>query len=932
MPKPLTIESSTLHIALATYPKRQADEYIKAVKKTYRSFKTDFSDNYQGNSQEINAKGLKKKPKTDHTYEPLVYHIFGSYDVAFITVIDSYKFAQKLFLPKENDIANERDFNPNSYQILTGLCPQINPDFELKNLYDKNINKTFVNICNIKLNNGFLIGNGIDLFSLVMEYIDCRIREFKGFTTTDPCCYDYILLQSFSWFEICLTLFDDSIEPISKIITTLRGTTLEDLIKYNPERGLRILKNSLYWESGKGGEDNIRNSHIFADTHSHFGVKYERFIKKTPFNKDGEDFILSTDIEFLVKPGHIGDLIEDLEKIKDSDGNCIFNTEESFFITGKSDYIIPEKLRISFENNHKLFLKLRDSKSTLMHYIRSIKTRPLFTSHENSKPNKQKGLLHFSDYLNAFSIKMTSIQKIDENLKKLKVSRPIRQKISKVLFNYNNGINDPVLFLYFLDFKILMTQLEILVQDETYNFTQQINRNNEDLFKPVSEIEEKLEILLKVFEEGFHVRMLNCYQFEEIYDFDLDLNSSLSQLLTTYNTLVTEVTNIHIPGYSSGQVVQVNLQNTVSNFFSINYNVYHLALPEFVLFTITKEIFNPMREIKSFNGFFYELDNLVKNDADLQDLVGRDLLDTDYIINDIIRIIYVCNFDMKLNDFWLWTDALQTSSQYDSLGAFREKPFTVMLFRIMLIASFFDPAHIDDMTCPIPELSSYWFKYFSEYKKKVESVMKKQNFVDAISNICKKIINVSHLQKEIPISTQLSWVSTDDCENKIENIISNFKVFTEKDSELSAKFRIKIHNQYAFFEKFKGEIIDGNNLFFESDETNYLKKHHFIYGLAYTYLRIIFDHNDGKIYFLRRNWEDGVIHEYFKNNNQQLYTIDPMGGVFFFDKEKATKYYKMRNAVLESLWDFALIAKKDFIKHHFQLLEYGKNEKITMVE
>jgi hypothetical protein len=910
--KPLVIESSTLHIALATYPKRKAEEYIAAVKASYIKFKTDFNNNF--------------KPITaveEASYSPLVYHIFGSYDVAFISVIDSDKFAQKLFLPEDKSNINTEpaQFSPHSYQILTGLCPAINDGFSLFEFHTKNRDKTFVNICNIKLNNGFLIGTGLELFNLVIRYIDYKIKESKSEEFTG-CCYDYVLLQSFSWFEICLVLFDNTIKPISDIITNLRETTLNDLMNFDEEKGQIILEQCLY-QNRKDylnvTDEDIKYSHIFADTHSHFGVQYERFAREDPFTEEDQ---LITEIEYLVKPGHIGDLIEELEKI-DSGAKKIFKTDETYFITGKSDYSIPETIRTSFENNHQFFIKLRQKEDNkILDYIRGVKTRPLF-SFQKPKPNSdsEKGILNFSDVLKDFSISLSKQKKIDLDLKSLKVSRPIRQKISKVIFNYNNGINDPVLFLYFLDFRILIHQLIYLVKDSVGKFDENF-LDSDSKFHSVDSLEITLDDLLKVFEEGYHVRMLNCYQFEEIYDFDLDLNSSLAQLLTTYNTLVTEVTNIHLPNYINGQVVQVNLQNTVSNRYGINYNVYHLSLPEFILFTITKEIFNPMREIEAIknSGYFNQLDTLIHNNPHLSSLQENELLDIDYLINDIIRCIYVCNFDINLHDFWIWTDALQTSSHYDSLGSFKERNFTAILFRNMLLRSIIDKDSINDIKCPIPELANYWYKHFSNYKTMIIEIGEDKNskFLELISKIYMIIID-----QKVSNERSVSCSFTDDENRKIEQISEKINIYSQfpvdEKTTLKAYFNSKIRNQYTLYPEFSTKITNGNTLKFPySMNGQLLSKKQFIYGLAYTYLRQIFEKNEGKIYFLRRDWKDGSIHPYFNQKDSKLYTIDPMGGVFFFDKENAKDYHKMRNAVLESLWHFALVTKKDFIDHQYE--------------
>ena len=53
----------------------------------------------------------------------------------------------------------------------------------------------------------------------------------------------------------------------------------------------------------------------------------------------------------------------------------------------------------------------------------------------------------------------------------------------------------------------------------------------------VKEIEKKLNYYIEVFQESYNVRFLNGYLFENISDFDLDFNSSIQQLLTSYGLI-----------------------------------------------------------------------------------------------------------------------------------------------------------------------------------------------------------------------------------------------------------------------------------------------------------------------------------------------------------------------------------------------------------
>ncbi|MDZ7899123.1 MAG: hypothetical protein U5N85_14010 [Arcicella sp.] len=124
-----------------------------------------------------------------------------------------------------------------------------------------------------------------------------------------------------------------------------------------------------------------------------------------------------------------------------------------------------------------------------------------------------------------------------------------------------------------------------------------------------------------------------------------------------------------------------------------------------------------MRDIEVTKILLQQIEFLIESDDELRYWKEQDFLDINYLINDILRVIYVCNFDLKLHDYWLWTDALQTSNQFDSLGNFQERSFIPMLSRIMLLSKFFDKNHIDDLECPVPELANYWHKWLFKLKE-----------------------------------------------------------------------------------------------------------------------------------------------------------------------------------------------------------------------
>lgn len=857
MPTPST--PLTLHIALATYPKGQSKKYVQSIKSYYQSFKEKARNNYS-DADENSLKGL---------YSPLTFHVFGNFDIAFISLIDNNKFTQKIFFPESDGPELLSGVDTNSYQVLNGIL-STDSLLTIEATFERCNERKYICICNLKLSNGFLVGNGQHYLKAVRAIVEQKIKSFSQDSNAK---IEFIVVQSFSWFEITVLLFIDEADKIADIIGSIRDISLDELNNYEV-----LIENSLYYLYEKSYEI-LKKYNIFADSQSYLGVSFDQFS-----DSKFEDLPFDTQIEWQVKPGKLSNLIKELKDLK------IINSSETdisiFSIPGKSDYWIPTEGDRS--NNHKLFQHLlsaevaenqetgEEKNTELRKYMRRYKTRTLiplnkFDKESYSSVNTSNP---FKDYL---YYKPVEIKDIYNNLKALKISRHIRQKINKIYFNYNTGIQDPILCIYFNDFYYFLRHLQNVIKIEHERFTNSFSEWKQGVTekpKSVYEIEKILGGFIQAFEEGYHIRTLNCYQFEEIYDFDLDLNSSIQQLLTTYNTIVADIADQLIDsrakrGYGHPQIVQLNLQNTVSTNISINYNVYHLAAPEFVFFTLIKEILNSVARDQ--NPLYHTIQEIQKSfdsidDAYIEDLKREGLILPQYYAIDAVQLQLVCNSNIALFEYWFWMYNFQNTSMYSTKGAFEEHHFKKELFRLVFLVAVFAPDYLEQLECPINEVMSYWYRYLPDTKRAIRKLFKEQK----------------HLQKEIYEKVKLQFVSfippTDDFEKFYEGYEKNFN-------------DIPIH--------------------YNDD----LEKAHLINKLMYAYLRYIYEKNDKKVSILRRNWVDGTpMSAFIKDSKQkQLFLVDPLGGLFFTSIVKEKEYYTIQNAMLQALWHFGLLSKKDFL-------------------
>ncbi|HAO09433.1 MAG TPA: hypothetical protein DCQ50_21175, partial [Chryseobacterium sp.] len=555
--------------------------------------------------------------------------------------------------------------------------------------------------------------------------------------------------------------------------------------------------------------------------------------------------------------------------------------------------------------------------------------------------SSKEGVTDFIERLKELAIPVGKIIAINEQLKKLKVSRQIRAKVIKIFHNYNNGIQDPVLYTYFLDFGFFISNLIKRVKHYSNQFDRILKDNSDYVDINTQEIESNLFKLIDIFQESFNIRMLNCFKYEDITDFDLDFNSSIQQLLTTYNTVAIAIgNNIYAKEEEEvlyGPIVRLNFKNTVSSYDSINYNVYNFLSPEVVFFTVVKEIMNHFSVQKEL-GFNKEIDILkgdfekgIKSINYLLDYYESGLIDFDYYFIDIIRYIIVCNHDISLFQYWFWQINLQNSSMYDAIGVMRENHFKVELFRICFLAKLFDEQTF--LECPIPELENYWERYYHKTIEAIDLLFDKSpqlitqfrkltfeqagRYLQTIQNNDVKEVILSFKSKNNYMTNDSDY-KQEQFRKKIDEFIKEIEIESaprEYGFQSKLSFSLTYYNDYlSIFKNLNKQAIEDGQPILYKKETH---GHPIAYlnGLMYSYLFHLLEKNK-KINFLRRSWSDGKPLKSFieVSNSDALYFIDQTGSIFFTDSAKVNQYFKMRNGVLQSLFDFSNKQKVQIFK------------------
>lgn len=885
-----------IHVALSKYPLGYEKEYITNLNSLYTKYRGEI-EKYIESSRLLTP---AEKEKLEELYKPAIFHVYSHFDVAFISLVDNFKFPQRVFEPHHNQ--GDEKIKSVSYQILsggiftTGKSP--NPNFILQ------ANPEFVKIIQLKINNGLLIGNGAKLF----EESIALIEEVLLKTGIDK----YIFVNSYNWGEITIICVNESPDTLAKALMRIRLLTIEN-IKNTAARDA-IKTNSLYtyW-----GEKNITHSHLFSETLSYLGVNFNEYgnVKSTTkFN---------TQIEWQIKPGHFPFFAREMENSPLAIGATYKNV---YFKNGKTDYLILEKKAETIGSNKKLFDILR-SKHPVLSHIRKIKTKPLFNLDADiqNEVNVIKGMNDegpCNTESNLSQYKIIDTKEVANILRKLNVSRNTRKKVNKIVYNYNLGIQDPVLYIYFIDLynllqHVFIRDLRLLaneteksihrgcLSDELKKLAKKFNSNALVPLKTVFIQEELIDVYVDVFQEALEDRILNNYNYEDINEFSLDINSSLTNLVSSLDTIIKFYGTCFRDSDGNSIITTINENETMSNKLSVNYNIEHITNVPLIFATLIKEILNVQQTDFSkdeaakrrYDKLNEEFEHLIKHKKDDEQQALYDVLDKinfDYFEIDYKKYFLTYLTDTNLFIFWHWTYALQCTHLYNSIGYFDEISFVKELFRLLLLLKAVKPSKVDDLACPIPELRTYWDKYYNRIKKLADLIAGTEAFDDMCkllkSETYEGLDNIDYKDTE---ANAKHIFSSNKIESFIDSLFSNAKVLSEK----------KISH---FYNLINTEI---DNILTNENANNKASYYRILTYISFYNLKLIQGKFNHSFSILRRDYENGNPLEHFLAGDKKWY-IDPFGGFFINDITEREDYMLTNNKMLYLIWHLGIIRKK----------------------
>jgi hypothetical protein len=833
----------TYHIALTTLPTNKTiDECNTIIKnKYYDGFKTSLLDNCEISKKVEYIDYLEG----NNLYCPEAYYMFGSnFKMAYVSVIDSLKFIHNTFSFKEF---------ANASQIITGipLGKTFNSQLFVKPQESKEF--TFIGITHLKLDNNILVSKGIDFLEKAIKKIEKVLNKTE-----------FQLMQSFAWCEITLIQFGKTPKDIYTNVNKIRALHGTDIF------------DGIY-----------SDAHIFAESSTQLGINYAQFMAD---NFDTKSVVgLVSEFEWHVRPGHEG-------YINDA-GLLLAQTNLTL---GKTDYNSVAK-DATLASSKQLLALFNDKKKlkTYTHHVFHTENKLSF---KQQKFNAKKSFEHKANPEN--SIRTSLLKRFDDikiddiniHLKQLYISRQCRLNIRKIYHNLHHVMNDQVLSFFFIDmlhyFEFIANEIDEKVKLRDKLMNDNNNFTNKERIKKFDEINTYEQILItriEQFEKAYLLRCLNAYLHEELPDFQTEHSTSILHIISMYSSfcfVILEALNQE----KKPILVSVHNKSNVTILNNINYSVQILFSPEFVFFTITREVINTIigvKEADAYSEFKKQLEAICMKDAFLAYLLNKNvkdaILNVDYFISDYIRCRYTCFGEYDLFDHWTWMLQCQTPAFYNCFGEVEQDQFTATIIRLIVLRKLL--YLIDDskdgsgkMTCPFPELSALWDAYYQKIQNKIDKVF--TNLSDKESEELKKIA------------------------------IRFIRQFKSIENE-------KL-NHTDYFNYSKDGIINGTaDVIKDGKDDDTETRHRDIRLYMYAYLKTIKTLNGDKVRNLWRCKITGTPLPVpsIDDNEKVLYFADPNGGIFIKSYKNQNIYFTMRNKCLQNIWHIATLNKQAQIKN-----------------
>lgn len=872
----------------------------------------------------------------DLLFKPKAYCLFGNFDLAILSLVDSFGLATRSFHPFSHFINDEQNdeasYTPHNYtfHVISGLAPQLSIiDDQEPSLLERakttflaaKNNHPFIGISSFKFNNSLITGGGGELVDMTLRAIRSRL---SGAQKNSEWSFQYLIFYSFSWHELSIVFFSDRYTTIADQVFKIRELTVENLREvcqpntaYNYDRvtSSSLLHQLLEDDPREKETDKLHNAHLFVHSNTIFGYDSDIIVGDqsdvTYQSEEGVTFRIKWDI----KPGHLSAFLNDLGTLENTSIAQLIR-EKGRVTAGRGDYayVIEENAMSRFVEIVKLIIG-----SPLSKHVRKVNTTPTFSSKFRKDDGRNVDLdKHYlvNDKLASYRFKLQEISELRVKLRKLRLPKIIQEKVNNMYTIFNDGISDPILYNYFVELRPYLEEIINLIE----LFVELSDK------QAVLDITELLNAITRDFEMAYQNRFGQSYIMNEITDFNLKFNGGIQQLVSLFDGAYKTLTSFFEEGeYSRSMAYVAGVSNTMSDLLSVRLNYFHLYQPVFFAATATHEAANFIPERYYISA---DVDEEVKQlfaaiKSQEEELEQQHLR---YFLVDIVTYYTAFAEDFELFQYWRWSVYMQMGIAYNVDGSLKQDSFNMLFKRLYLVAhltnnsAFFEGA----IHPPFKPLNSFfieaWETAYLHAKTKGASFLKEHK---PLLNTAKSIA-MSYLL--VDLFKDIKDINEEELHDKIQ---SRFKADPEtyekmrdyQDKEPQNNYfgnnhyeRIAYARKYHIkdiSEEIRERLSQGQTYSFVRKRKHphlaYAQDSFFLQALMLTYLKLIKTLNDDIIAILPRSSDTGKIERQKLIEEGASFHIwfDPLGGFFTTCAAIRAKHFRLRSAFLKSLWDFS---------------------------
>lgn len=950
-------ENYGIFLGLLTMPFGQEKDFIKyEIENLFEQYK----ENVQNN---LNQSVSKNTEFSRYLYRPRPYCLFGSFDLAVISLVDDFGLATRHFHPfsplvsdklKKDKEEEKTNYQPSNYtfHIISGLAPDLRYiDSKESKLLERARqtflnNKTkdypFIGITSLKVNNALLVGGGGDTIDIILQEVQAVLSEAE---LKDNATLNYCISHSLSWHELTIVFFSNSFEVIAEQVFALRKLTLKDAKPRESHSEARkkiyddCKRNSLLYhfledEKIADSAERTEAAHLFVHTHTIFGYDLNILFDNRRFDKT-LDKELNFQMNWDIKPGHLSAFRGALEAKVASSPEYEF-LKNGRITAGRGDYTytITQNAMEGFRKLINIIIGEKDEKYPLKQHIRQLNTVPEFTRkfpRDSKVISSLDNQYPFHDYLHRFQFSLEEIESVRRTLKKLRVSKVVREKISNMYTICNDGISDKILYGYFIELKPFLKKIKETLEGWS---------EDQQGLLHVYDISSDLNAMAQNFEAAYQNRLGQSYIMNEITDHNLKFNGGIQQLVTAYDGAYKRLTALLGEKESGNSIAYISgFQNIESDILSVRLNYFHLYQPEFFVASATHEAANFF-----FDRFRIEEDEAQEEDAfeivDIKKLFGDKSIpafDKDtiqYFFSDIATLSLTYANDFDLFFYWHWCSLIQIDAIYWQDGSIYQPFMDHFVLRMRLIAHYtnnqnlFDKMSSPPFDCDKGIFANTWeeamrnsqeeferfISIYNKYLKKCHHIVTGLLTYDFAH--LRKASFFNYIRKTIQEGTPEDSPYAKEVEDYYNKEKSTYQDTAKKDWDQTYVYCAR----QVYLKNIGNEII-GSFKKGELYNFDFWRKHQpltfskdqevfFFQALSLAYLKLVRGLCENKAQILKRSPENNCVDiETFASTSDGSLWFDPLGGIFTTKLETRKAYYKYRVLFLKSLWNLSMKRK-----------------------